>query len=132
MFDDLRDFNSWTSKVFFILISARSKSARSFSRNPRSAADWVNAVNGIAQTGIMAADLANNYKQTEIMEKQLQQDYELAMLQMEQDKRLSAENEKLQRELNQEIVSVMASIEKRLGDISNKLDQIGSHIRNEV
>ena len=104
---------------------------QSFSRNPRSAADWVSAVNGIAQTGIMAADLANNYKQTEIMEKQLRQDYENAMLQMEQDRRLSAENEKLQRELNKEIVNVMVSMEKRLGDISNKLDQIGSHIRNE-
>ena len=94
-----------------------------------SVADWVSAVNDIAQTGIMAADLANNYKQTEIMEKQLRQDRELAILQIEHEKKANEESEKLSRELNKEIVNVMVSIDERLGDIANKLDNIGTHIR---
>ena len=92
-------------------------------------ADWISAVNDVAQTGIMAADLANSYRQTEIMEKQLRQDYELAILQIEHEKKLNEGNEKLSRELNKEIVNVMVSIDERLGDISNKLDNIGTHIR---
>ena len=86
-------------------------------------------VNGIVQTGIMAAELANNYKQTEIMEKQLLQDYEIAMKQMEQASKLDAENENLLRELNEKIINVMTAIEKRLGNIENKLDEIGKYIR---
>ena len=94
-----------------------------------SVADWVSAVNDVAQTGIMAADLANNYKQTEIMEKQLRQDRELAILQIEHEKKADEENEKLLRELNTEMVNVMVLIYERLGDIANKLDNIGTHIR---
>ena len=89
----------------------------------------VSAVNDVAQTGIMAADLANNYKQTEIMEKQLRQDRELAILQIEHEKKADEENEKLLRELNTEMVNVMVLIYERLGDIANKLDNIGTHIR---
>ena len=77
----------------------------------------------------MAADLANSYRQTQIMEKQLRQDYELAILQIEHEKKAGEEHEKLLRELNEEMVNVMVSIDERLGDISNKLDQIGTHIR---
>ena len=94
-----------------------------------SIADWVSAVNDVAQTGIMAADLANSYRQTEIMEKQLRQDRELAILQIEHEKKADEENEKLLRELNTEMVNVMVLIYERLGDIANKLDNIGTHIR---
>ena len=104
------------SKVLNIFIIAGCKSSRSLSRRPR-LADPVSAVNNIAQTGIMAANLANNIVQTTIMEKQLQQDYELAMLQLQQAQKSS-----------EEIVNAMEKIENRLGDISIKLDQIGGHI----
>ena len=86
-------------------------------------------MNGIVQTGIMIADLANDFKQTEIMNKQLRQDRELAMLEMKNAQRASENNERLQRELNTSIVNAMKGIERRLGDISNKLDRIGSLIR---
>lgn len=80
----------------------------------------------------MVADLANNYKQTEIMNMQLSQDRELAMLEMKNSQKASENNERLQRELNLAIVTVMNGIEKRLGDISDQLDRIGDLVRTRL
>ena len=80
----------------------------------------------------MIADLANNYKQTEIMNMQLSQDRELAMLEMKNSQKASENNERLQRELNLAIVTVMNGIEKRLGDISDQLDRIGDLVRTRL
>ena len=103
-------------KVYNILNTVWCTTSLSLRRKPRFV-DVLSLANGVAQTGIMAADLANNYKQTEIMETRLRQDYELAMLQMQQAKKSS-----------EDIVNAITTIESRLGDISNKLDQIGGHI----
>ena len=83
----------------------------------------------VAQTGIMAAELANNYKQTKLMEKKLQQDLELAILQINHENEANLQNQEVMRELNTRTVNVMVKIEERLGDISEKLDQIGRYIR---
>ena len=80
----------------------------------------------------MIADLANNYKQTEIMNMQLSQERELAMLEMKNSQKASENNERLQRELNLAIVTVMNGIEKRLGDISDQLDRIGDLVRTRL
>ena len=103
-------------KVFYILHAVLCTTSPSLRRKPRFV-EVLSLANGVAQTGIMAADLANNYKQTEIMQKRLRQDFELAMLQMQQAKKSS-----------EDIVNALSTIESRLGDISNKLDQIGGHI----
>ena len=104
------------SKVFYILNAVWCTPSPSLRRKPRFV-DALSLANGVAQTGIMAADLANNYKQTEIMATRLRKDYELAMLQMQEAKKSS-----------EDIVNAITTIESRLGDISNKLDQIGGHI----
>ena len=85
----------------------------------------------MAQTAIMVADLANNLRQTELMEEQLMQDFDLAIAQIESDKQAAASSEHLMRELNHNIVNVMGSIEGRLGDISKKLESIGQYIRSD-
>ena len=85
----------------------------------------------MAQTAIMVADHANNLRQTELMEEQLKQDFDLAIAEIESDKQAAASTENLMRELNNNIVNVMGSIEKRLGDISNKLENIGQYIRSD-
>ena len=80
-------------------------------------------MNNIAQFAIMSAELANNYKQTDVMERQLQQDYDNVILQMDR------QGTELARELNKNIVNVMSTIGERLGDISEKLEEIGDDIR---
>ena len=85
----------------------------------------------MAQTAIMVADLANNLRQTELIEEQLMQDFDLAIAQIESDKQAAAFSENLMRELNHNIVNVMGSIEGRLGDISKKLESIGQYIRSD-
>ena len=119
-------------KVLSLVIASKPDSTISNSRQQRSATDWIQTANDIAQTGIMAADLANSYRQTELMEKQLQQDYDLAMKQMQLEIEMNEQDEKLMRELNAAIVNVMSSIENRLGDISHQLEKIGSNIRKMV
>ena len=63
---------------------------------------------------------------------QLSQDRELAMLEMKNSQKASENNERLQRELNLAIVTVMNGIEKRLGDISDQLDRIGDLVRTRL
>ena len=80
----------------------------------------------------MTSELSNNIIQTDIMEAQLEQDFNLAYAKMTHQKNLQDQNEKVLRELNNKIVDVLAAIEKQLGNISEKLDKIGDHIRIEL